>query len=184
MNTVYKLIGVASAAVMLTGCWSTSNTAMKSSASGAQSGKGYGSTYGQTYAQRGEDDGTISVNSANPKCRPTRAMVNREQHYFFGFDSNNITRAYKRELNKIATYLTAHPNTKIRLEGNADDRGSREYNIGLGSRRVNAVARQLKAQGVSPHQISKVSYGAERPAVRGRDEHSRSCNRRVDLAWE
>jgi len=181
MNRHHKVIGITSAVLMLSGCGSTSNTALMSH-SGGQSGQRYGSTSGQTYAQGGQD-GSVSVNSSNPKCRPTYATVGREQHYFFAFDSNKIKGAYKRELNRIAMYLVAHPRTKIRLEGNADDRGSREYNIGLGSRRVHSVSRQLKAQGVLSHQIVSVSYGAERPAVRGRDERSRSCNRRVDLAW-
>ena len=83
-----------------------------------------------------------------------------------------------------AGYLVSHPNAKIRLEGNADDRGSREYNVALGWRRAQAIAHILKQQGVSVGQMELVSYGKEHPAVVGETEEARSLNRRVELVYE
>jgi peptidoglycan-associated lipoprotein len=69
----------------------------------------------------------------------------------------------------------------VRLEGHTDERGSREYNIGLGERRAQTVRRALLAQGVAESQITTVSYGEERPAVEGSDEAAFAQNRRVEL---
>ncbi len=82
-----------------------------------------------------------------------------------------------------AAYLMTHRNAHVRLEGNTDDRGSREYNVGLGWRRAQAVARILKQQGVAPSQIKMVSYGKEHPAVSGNNEEAWSLNRRVELIY-
>ena len=83
-----------------------------------------------------------------------------------------------------ANYLASHPNAKIRLEGNTDDRGTQEYNIGLGWRRDQSVARILQQQGVSPKQIQMVSYGKLRPAVPGENEKAWGLNRRVNMVYK
>jgi peptidoglycan-associated lipoprotein len=69
----------------------------------------------------------------------------------------------------------------VRLEGHTDERGSREYNIGLGERRAQTVRRALMLQGVAEGQITTVSYGEERPAAEGSDDGAYSRNRRVEL---
>jgi peptidoglycan-associated lipoprotein len=71
----------------------------------------------------------------------------------------------------------------VRVEGNTDERGSREYNIGLGERRAQAVRRALMLQGVSEMQITTVSYGEERPAVTGHTEEAWSRNRRANIVY-
>jgi peptidoglycan-associated lipoprotein len=80
-------------------------------------------------------------------------------------------------------YLAANTNVQLRLEGHADERGSREYNIGLGERRAQAVRRILMLQGATAAQLTTVSYGEERPAVFGSDEESYTLNRRVELVY-
>ena len=72
---------------------------------------------------------------------------------------------------------------RVRLEGHTDERGSREYNIGLGERRSQAVRRALMLQGVGATQISTVSYGEERPAATGSDEEAWGMNRRVEIVY-
>ena len=72
---------------------------------------------------------------------------------------------------------------KVRLEGHADERGSREYNIGLGERRGQAVRRALALQGVAETQLSTVSYGEERPAAAGSDDQAYGLNRRVEIVY-
>ena len=76
-----------------------------------------------------------------------------------------------------------NPAQKVRLEGHADERGSREYNIGLGERRGQAVRRALALQGVAETQLSTVSYGEERPAAAGSDEQAYGLNRRVEIVY-
>ncbi|MFO1352352.1 MAG: OmpA family protein [Gammaproteobacteria bacterium] len=82
-----------------------------------------------------------------------------------------------------ARYLASNPSLTATLEGHADERGTREYNIGLGDRRGEAVRRLMLAQGVSPRQLNVVSYGEERPAATGHDEASYGLNRRVEIAY-
>jgi len=100
---------------------------------------------------------------------------------YFDFDKSDIKLDRELVIFNWAKYLTAHPAFKVRLEGNADERGTREYNIGLGERRAEAVAQALEARGVSASQLDAVSYGKERPLVIGHDEAAWSQNRRVDL---
>jgi peptidoglycan-associated lipoprotein len=82
-----------------------------------------------------------------------------------------------------AKYLNANVSRKVRLEGHTDERGSREYNIGLGERRAQAVRRALLLQGVGEAQITTISYGEERPAVTGSDEEAYAKNRRVEMSY-
>lgn len=113
----------------------------------------------------------------------TRAPEN--QTYYFSFDSSRILRPGDMAAIKAqADYLAAHPKATVRLEGNTDDRGSREYNIALGWRRDQAIEQILMQHGVAKHQIKMVSYGKERPAVFGENESAWSLNRRVNLVYE
>jgi peptidoglycan-associated lipoprotein len=102
---------------------------------------------------------------------------------YFDFDSSDIKGEGSDVVAAHSKYLAAHTSTRVRLEGNTDDRGSREYNIGLGERRAQAVRRALMLQGVAEVQITTVSYGAERPAVVGNDEAAWSKNRRVEIVY-
>jgi peptidoglycan-associated lipoprotein len=102
---------------------------------------------------------------------------------YFDFDSSSVRAEYSELLAAHATYLRDHPNASVRLEGHTDERGSREYNIGLGERRGQAVRRALMLQGVGATQISTVSYGEERPAVTGSDEEAWGMNRRVEIVY-
>lgn len=102
---------------------------------------------------------------------------------YFGFDSSDISGEGVALLTAHAHYLVAHPTMHVRLEGNTDERGSREYNIGLGERRAQAVRRAMLLQGVAEVQLSTVSYGAERPQVEGHDETAWAKNRRVVINY-
>jgi len=100
---------------------------------------------------------------------------------YFDYDSSAIKPEYQSVVDAYAKYLTANPVAKVRVEGHTDERGTREYNIGLGERRANAVKDALTAQGVTPAQISVISYGEERPLADGHDESSWSQNRRAQI---
>jgi peptidoglycan-associated lipoprotein len=102
---------------------------------------------------------------------------------YFDFDSSEIKGEGTDIVAAHAKYLAAHPGTRVRLEGHTDERGSREYNIGLGERRAQSVRRALLLQGAADAQISTVSYGEERPAVAGHDETAWAKNRRVEILY-
>ena len=102
---------------------------------------------------------------------------------YFDFDKSEIKPEFAGIITAHARNLTAHPNLKLKLEGNTDERGTREYNIGLGERRAQAVRRALMLQGVAESQLTTVSFGAERPAVEGDDEAAWAKNRRVDMVY-
>jgi len=102
---------------------------------------------------------------------------------YFDFDSSDIKGEGTDVVAAHAKYLASHAGTRVRLEGNTDARGSREYNIGLGERRAQAVRRALLLQGATESQLATVSYGAERPAVAGNDEAAWSKNRRVEIVY-
>ena len=102
---------------------------------------------------------------------------------YFNFDQSTIPAKYQPIIEANANYLKQHASAKVRLEGNTDPRGSREYNIGLGQRRASSVAQQLEILGVSPDQIVTVSYGQERLAMQGNSEQAYRLDRRVDFVY-
>lgn len=107
-----------------------------------------------------------------------------KRSFYFDFDSNVVHERYHEALKAHAEYLSSHPHARVLLTGNADQRGSREYNIALGHRRANAVEHVLRMDGVSAKQLRTLSYGAERPVAQGNDEASYQLNRRADLIYE
>jgi peptidoglycan-associated lipoprotein len=125
-----------------------------------------------------EENGFADENS------PNRLKAPYNQIYHFDFDSYSVHADDTASINAQANYLMTHSEAKIRLEGNADERGSREYNIALGWKRAKAVAEVLKQQGVTTSQIAMVSFGKEKPIALGHDEESYAQNRRVTLVYE
>ena len=103
--------------------------------------------------------------------------------YYFKFDSSELIGVNLQAVQAQGTYLSAHPDQYVFLEGNTDIRGSREYNIGLGWRRAQSVKRVLVAQGVSPANIKMISYGSENPVAHGNIEQDYALNRRVNLIY-
>jgi len=102
---------------------------------------------------------------------------------YFDFDSSEIRGEGTDIVAAHAKYLASNSGIKVRLEGHTDERGSREYNIGLGERRAQAVRRALLLQGAAEGQLSTVSYGEERPAAAGSDEAAWTKNRRVEIVY-
>jgi len=102
---------------------------------------------------------------------------------YFDFDASEVRAADQDMVSRHAMQLGNNPNSRVRLEGHADERGSREYNIGLGERRAQAVRQMLMIQGVSAAQISTVSFGEERPVEFGSSEDDYAQNRRVEFKY-
>ena len=107
----------------------------------------------------------------------------RQRVVYFDLDKSEIKSEFQAQIACHAEYLRQFPDARVTLEGNTDERGSREYNLGLGERRGNAVQGALSAAGASSSQLNVVSYGEERPVCR---EHNESCwakNRRVEIVY-
>lgn len=102
---------------------------------------------------------------------------------YFGYDVSEIPEDYRDVVAAHGAYLASNPQVRVSVEGHADERGSREYNIALGERRAIAVKRLLMAQGASENQVTTISYGEERPADIASNEAAWSSNRRVELRY-
>lgn len=103
--------------------------------------------------------------------------------FYFDFDQAIVKRAGHSELSEHGQYLAKNRSATLRLEGHADERGTREYNLALGERRADAVQAYLSAQGAARSQMEVISYGEEKPAGAGHDEASWAQNRRVELVY-
>ena len=134
-----------------------------------------------------EGAGAVNPNAAgggsDEEVPGPQAGLLAKRTVYFDFDSSEIKGAGTDVVAAHAKYLAANGGARVRLEGHTDERGSREYNIGLGERRAQAVRRALLLQGAGDAQISTVSYGEERPAVPGHDEAAWAKNRRVEIVY-
>ena len=107
----------------------------------------------------------------------------RQRVIYFDLDKTEIKGEFQAQIRCHAEFLRQFPNYTVTLEGNADERGSREYNLGLGERRGNAVQSSLSSAGASGSQLNVVSYGEERPVCKEHNEGCWSKNRRVELVY-
>jgi len=133
-------------------------------------------------ATTGIDQGTAPSGNLTPQ-QQALAQIKTKNIIYFDYDSSGIPQEYLPVVAANAAYLVKYPTARVRLEGNTDERGTREYNIGLGERRAQVVRNALLAQGVAAAQITTVSYGEERPAVEGHDEAAYAQNRRVEFVY-
>ena len=102
---------------------------------------------------------------------------------YFDFDKSDVKSEYRAIVAAHAAYVSAHGSARVTLEGHADERGTREYNLGLGERRGNAISGLLSAGGAMGGQLDTVSYGEERPVCRVSDENCWWQNRRVEIVY-
>ena len=148
------------------------------STSGLNSGSTLSGMAGSGYTGVTGNNSFLGPEFSDPNNPLSRSTI------YFMLDSSDVQPDFIPVINAHAQYLVAHPNQKLVLEGHADERGSREYNIALGDQRAKAVAGMMKAQGVSDGQLELVSYGEEKPAVFGSDESAWERNRRAELAYK
>lgn len=171
---VAPLLVVLVSALALTGCPKRNQTVPEGSGTTGDAGA---TTAGA--GTNGADAGsTMTADQAALQELQRAGMI-----IYFDYDRAEIKPEYASVVAAHAKYLNAGNVRKVRLEGHGDERGSREYNIGLGERRAQAVRRALLLQGVTEDQITTVSYGEERPAVSGSDEAAYAKNRRVELVY-
>jgi len=127
--------------------------------------------------------GTGDESSAGMDALNDPASALSQRIIYFDYDSSEIRAEYRTTVEAHAAYLAANPSRSVSLEGHADERGSREYNLALGERRAQSVKRQMVLLGAQAQQIRTTSYGEERPVVDGHDEASWSQNRRVEVLY-
>lgn len=118
----------------------------------------------------------------NPLDDPDSLLA--ERVIYFDFDQSTIREEYRAVIAAHADYLAGNSGATVTLEGHADERGSREYNIGLGERRAQSVGNLLAVQGASQAQLDLVSYGEERPADPASNESAWAKNRRVEIVYQ
>ena len=179
MKRILSIACVFAAAALLAGCPKKATTVEPPTAGtqvpGASGAPGEGASV--TTTPLGSESGAMGAAGGNATGLLARKIV------YFDFDKSEIKPEFADLIAAHARNLTAHPNFKMRLEGNTDERGTREYNIGLGERRAQAVRRALMLQGVAESQLTTVSYGAERPAAEGDNESAWEKNRRVEMVY-
>ncbi len=144
----------------------------------------------------GMDDSSMNNNAntgggnampADPNAGMTAAQIRARDNalattvFYFEFDRADLSAEAREALVYHATRLMENPSLRYRLEGHADERGTREYNLALGERRAQAVERYLQVQGVSAGQLEVISYGEERPVDPGTTEAAYARNRRVEI---
>lgn len=159
-------VAALAAAVALAGCSSTSTTT-GGGADGAANGAN----------AQGAGASGVAAGAAWSDVAKLRTV------FYFDFDQSVVKQEGFADLEGHAKYLANNPSATVRLEGHADERGTREYNIALGEARANAVARLLMVNGASSSQIETISYGEEKPAMLGHTESEWALNRRVELSY-
>ncbi len=130
----------------------------------------------------GSGGASSSSSSANQGPRPGSQedlVVNVGDRVFFDFDQYSVRQDQRAVLDRQAAWLKKYPEVTVTVEGHADERGTREYNIALGNRRATAAKNYLVALGINPNRVQTISYGKERPAVAGSNEQAWSQNRRA-----
>jgi peptidoglycan-associated lipoprotein len=135
---------------------------------------------GTTAASKTDTATTTSV-AGDPLNDPASILAKRSVYYPFDVDA--VQDADKPVVQAHGKYLASNPNRNVRLEGNCDERGSNEYNLGLGQRRADGVKKMLELSGAKAGQMESVSYGEEKPVASGHDEASWSQNRRTDIKY-
>lgn len=168
----HKLIGVLITAAVLAGCGGGSSVRETVDAPSGVADDGPG-----VMTNPGDDRGGVEMTREGPDDPLSTRVI------YFDYDQSDVRSDYTDVLVAHGRNLASNPRMSLRLEGHGDERGSREYNIGLGERRAQAVRRLLLLQGAAPEQLATVSFGEERPAVLGSNEEAWSMNRRVELVY-
>ena len=164
-----RFLAICAVAFLFTACETASNVAVDS-ASGSSSSSA-------TAAGAGSSSSGSSTTATQMSDAEKLAQVGNT--VYFGFDSSELAGEAQATLDRQAAFLNVNPTMVVIIEGHADERGTREYNLALGDRRAVAVRDYLLAKGLNVARVRTVSYGKERPAVSGSNEESWEKNRRA-----
>jgi peptidoglycan-associated lipoprotein len=164
----FSLVTTFAAALLLAACSTPSEEASTTSGSGS-------SGTGTTSQSSGTTGSTIPGPAAGSQEELTVEVGDR---VFFDYDKYDVRADQRGTVEALAAWLDTNPSVTLTIEGHADERGTREYNLALGDRRANAVRDYLVALGTNPARLTTVSYGEERPAVLGSNDSAWAQNRR------
>ena len=175
MNKAFLFALPALALLLITGC---ETTPVKEDT--AEVPVEEGATASETAQTRGIEDTTgFRGHPLDDPDSPLSKLI-----IYFDFDSAEILNADRPTIEAHAAYMAENPGSAVTLEGHTDERGSREYNLGLGERRSQSVRRVLVLLGAGENQLRTVSYGEENPAREGHDESAWKYNRRVEIVYQ
>lgn len=175
LNKLLKSLLIAVPVMTLAACGSTSNTDAENA--------------NQSNQTTTVDNSTVEVETVKPEPTAEELLqqkydaLRQNQIIYFDFDKSTVSGEYVELLQAHADFLVKNPAVKVLVEGHADERGTPDYNIALGERRAQAVAKYLEGLGVSESQISTVSYGEEKPMIKARNEDAFAKNRRAVLVY-
>jgi peptidoglycan-associated lipoprotein len=155
-------------------------SANTSTAPSANAGKGAETTGIDGSAVAGRND-TTKDGAKDPRKDPASPLSKRS--IYFAYDSVEVKDEYRAVLEAHAAYLMSKREAKVIIQGNTDERGSREYNLALGQKRAEAVRKALSVMGVSDGQLEAVSFGEEKPRKEGETEAAYAENRRADVVY-
>lgn len=181
MNKLMRYFVILSVVVTLSAC----GLGPLKKKGGQSDDKAADSTQDNQYTTQADDQtdkftsaASLEVSSLNDPNSPLSQRV-----LYFDLDSSQIKDSDRDILAVHAEFLAAHPDITIVLEGHADERGSREYNIALGEKRAKSVKQIMTLQGVTENQIQVISFGEERPVALGHDSSAWDLNRRVEILY-
>jgi len=164
-----RLLAMCAVAFLFTACETASNVA-GDSASGSSS---------SSATAAGSTSSSASSSTTATQMSDAEKLAQVGNTVYFGFDSSELAGEAQATLDRQAAFLNVNPTMVVVIEGHADERGTREYNLALGDRRAVAVRDYLLAKGLNAARVRTVSYGKERPAVSGSNEEAWAKNRRA-----
>ena len=182
-----KLLAALIVAGMMIGCETT--PVQDANTDSTKNQQDASATTGALNVQNGSDGTALSGKQQAGVSYEKNAIndpnsVLAEKVIYFEYNSDVISPDYRELITHHGKYLLQNPDMKARLEGHADERGSREYNIALGNRRGQAVRAMMIVQGMNANQLEVISYGEEKPVALSHDEEAWRLNRRVELVYE
>ncbi len=173
-TTTIAFAGLALSA-LLAGCASTETTPDSQSSS---------STSASSPSSASSSGTQSSTPSGSGMSSSAAAGMPSQRSVYYDFDKADIKTDQRSRIEANAKYLREHPAAKVTVEGNCDERGSREYNLALGQRRSEGVVKMMSLLGARQSQMEAVSFGSEKPKVQGHDETSWAENRRSDIQYK
>jgi len=182
-NRLMRLATCAAAALLLAAC---ASTPLDEQPPAPVTDKSATAPGGQPGDQKADPRAVASVDATSkgldPLNDPASPLAKRSVYFYF--DSFVVKPEFQGVVEAHGKFLVANPNRRVVIEGNADDRGSREYNLALGQKRAEAVKSRLRLLGAAEAQIETVSFGEEKPRATGQDEAAWAENRRADLNYK
>ena len=169
-----RILALFAVAFLFAACETASNVAGESASGGTSS-----SATGRSAASTSASGSTSSGSAAANQTSNSEKLAQVGDTVYFGFDSSELNTDSQMMLDRQAAFLNVNPTLVVIVEGHADERGTREYNLALGDRRAVAVRDYLLAKGLNSARIRTVSYGKERPVVEGSNDTAWSKNRRA-----